>query len=146
MAPHDSGHEPRDNAEHVTFLLAGQTWAVNAERVREVVAAPDIVAVPHAPVTVAGVLGLRGDVVCVLDPGPGLGLATRTTAPAAVLVVEAGSLTMGLAVDEVLDVVMLEVTSAGSTAADGIDSLGRLYQVLDVDHVAGGVVLEGRAS
>jgi purine-binding chemotaxis protein CheW len=127
-------------AEHVSFLLAGQLWAVRAERVHEVVVCPAITPVPFAPVGVAGVVALRGDVLCVLDPGPGLGLPQRTTAAAgAMLVADSGTQTFGVAVDEVLDVVPLDATRAGTASASGTDHDGRLHQILDVDRTAAAV-------
>ena len=126
-------------AEHVSFLLAGQLWAVPAERVHEVVVCPAITKVPFAPVGVAGVAALRGDVLCVVDPGPGLGLPQRTAAAGAMLVADCGTQTFGVAVDEVLDVVPLDATRAGTSSASGTDHDGRLHQILDVDRTAGDV-------
>ena len=123
--------------EHVTFVLAGQLWAVQATRVREVVVAPALTAVPHAPAMVAGLLVLRGDLLCVLDPGPGLGLRPRDADAGAVLVVECGQRPVGFAVDEVLDVVTLDPQSATEPPDRCTDMDGRVLQFLDVDRVAG---------
>jgi purine-binding chemotaxis protein CheW len=123
--------------EHVTFVLAGQLWAVQAMRVREVVVAPALTAVPHAPVMVAGLLVLRGDLLCVLDPRPGLGLRPREADAGAVLVVQCGQRAVGFAVDEVLDVVTLDPSSATEPANPCTDVAGRVLQFLDVDRVAG---------
>jgi purine-binding chemotaxis protein CheW len=129
-----------DAVEHVSAELGDQMLAVPAARVREVLARPAVAPVPRAPDGVLGVLALRGEVLCVVDPGPSMGLPPRSQAAGAVLVTVAGGRLLGIAVDEVTDVVHIdpgELATANSSATDArtVDVAGRLHQVLDPDRL-----------
>ena len=56
-------------------------YALPLEQVSEVVEAPQVTALPHAPPDVLGVTNLRGAVVPVLDTGALLGLGALGSAP-----------------------------------------------------------------
>jgi chemotaxis signal transduction protein len=69
-----------------------------------------------------------------------MGLPPRSQAAGAVLVTVAGGRLLGIAVDEVTDVVHIdpgELATANSSATDArtVDVAGRLHQVLDPDRL-----------
>ena len=57
----------------LTFLAAGNRYAVNVTRVVEIVPRVGLRVMPHAPGFLAGFLGYRGQVVPVIDLGLLLG-------------------------------------------------------------------------
>ena len=62
----------------LTFHIAGDTYAIDILRVREIVECQTVTRVPSAPVWIRGVVNLRGNVVPVLDLAVKLGLPTTT--------------------------------------------------------------------
>ena len=75
-------------------------YAVETSQVREVVAAPELTALPTAPRSVLGVFNLRGEIVPVFDLANLLGLGT-TPAHSYVAVVDTGLGPAGLALTDV---------------------------------------------
>src|SRR5258708_36311970 len=69
QGPRASGAE-----RYVTFLVAGETYAVPALSVREVIRWVAPARVPNAGPSVKGVINLRGEIVTVLDLRLRLGL------------------------------------------------------------------------
>ncbi len=63
-----------DASSFLTVALAGTTYAMPLERVREVVSYPAVVHVPNAGASLRGVMNLRGSVVPVIDLARWLGL------------------------------------------------------------------------
>lgn len=53
----------------LVFQVAGESYAVEANRVIEVVPRVDLRRLPHAPAALAGLLRYRGQVVPVIDLG-----------------------------------------------------------------------------
>jgi purine-binding chemotaxis protein CheW len=136
---------PRALEEYLTFLLAGEEYAVPIERVREVARCPPVAEVPRAPGGVVGVVTVRGDVVPVLDPRGALGLP-RGKGPEALgrlVIVDEGDGPCGLLVDAIASVVRLERGSVepcpagvAGAHADCLSGVGRhrdrLFTVIEV--------------
>ena len=155
-------HEPRAaGAErYVTFLVAGEIYAVPALSVREVIRWVAPARVPHAGPAVKGVINLRGEIVTALD------LRTRLDLPPAeptdrtcivVIAVERGTVRhqVGLIVDTALDVtriadadVQARTDAAGAERHDVVGiarTKSGLTMVLDVERlVLDGMGSEGR--
>ncbi|HET7753261.1 MAG TPA: chemotaxis protein CheW [Anaeromyxobacteraceae bacterium] len=138
--------------EFLTFFLGLEEYAVEIERVREVLKAPAVTDVPRAPRHVLGVIMIRGDVIAVFDPRRRLGLpeVDRPGSPR-VLVCDDGLGPIGLMVDAVSQVVRLRRSEIeprpqgiGNVSADYISGIGRqagrMFIVLDLP-----VVLRGKA-
>ncbi len=88
------------------FRSGGQVFAVDAGEVREVLPAMPSTRIPGAPAAVRGIVNVRGTLVTVVDAAQALGLGAAPPPPAGMLVlVEQRSRPVGLAVDEVLDLV-----------------------------------------
>lgn len=85
------------------FVLAGERLAVDIRRLRGVVVIEDYTLVPSGPSHLLGLANLRGSALPILDAGPVLGLAARSSGGRTiVLVVAAGDAQVGLAIDAVL--------------------------------------------
>ncbi len=133
--------------EWLTFLLAGEEYAVAIEQVREILKAPAITEVPRAPAHVLGVIMVRGEVIAILDPRRRLGLPMAVPGrQARVLVCDAGEGLRGLLVDAVSNVVRLPPSSVearpsgvGGPSAEYIAGIGRerdrLFILLDLKAV-----------
>jgi purine-binding chemotaxis protein CheW len=93
--------------ELLTFILAGEQYAVDIEHIVEIVTPRAITRVPNADQDIVGIISLRGTIVTVLDtrrklrhrPGNGSHPDRR------IIVVEKGGETLGFEVDRVLRVV-----------------------------------------
>lgn len=85
------------------FVLGGERFGIEVRSVREVVVAEEFTIVPRAPAYLVGVANLRGFILPILDIRPLLGLPSRpVTRGTRILVVEAGSGQVGVAVDDVV--------------------------------------------
>jgi purine-binding chemotaxis protein CheW len=92
-----------------TFRVAGEDFAVDIMRVREVIPPAPLTPVPEAPSYVVGVFRLRGDVVPVVDLCRRLGLpSSEPTRRARYVVVKVAGRLLGLMVDEVCEVLRID--------------------------------------
>lgn len=89
----------------VVFVIAGEVHGLPVAAVEEVVVDRPIHHLPDMPPNMLGMLSLRGTLVPVLDPAGRLGLRKTSTGRPAVLILQQGTQRMGLAADEVLEVV-----------------------------------------
>jgi purine-binding chemotaxis protein CheW len=99
--------------EYIAFRVATSTYAIAVSLVREIVRTAHITPVPRAPPSVMGITSFRGRIVTIVDLGRRLGLACAVLpepedtpmGPASrvrILMIDVGSETVGLLVDEVL--------------------------------------------
>lgn len=91
------------------FVVADVAYAVPVSHVREIINPIVLTQLPHAPSSVAGVADHRGEVVTVVDLRRYLGSAPRDGSAANArrtkwILVQAGSVPVGLVVDHVTDV------------------------------------------
>ncbi len=89
------------------FRVAGRVFALEAGVVREVLPAARPTRIPGAPPAVRGLVNVRGTLVAVLDVGLAVG-ARAEPADGPLVLVELPPRLLGLAVDEVLDLVAVE--------------------------------------
>jgi purine-binding chemotaxis protein CheW len=93
--------------ELLTFVIAGEQYAIDIERIAEIISPREATPVPNAPRPVVGIISLRGTIVTMLDirrelghgVAAAIGPETRT-----IVVDDKGSLA-GFTVDRVLRVV-----------------------------------------
>jgi purine-binding chemotaxis protein CheW len=115
--------------ELLVFELDGGLYALPVERVREIVRARSLTAVPRTPAEVLGVIVLRGEIVQVLDLRQRLGLAPAAPTRATRVIVlhgDDGDVT-GLLVDGVREVLRVEEGALAPPAGDarGVAALAR---------------------
>ncbi len=102
--------------EFISFLLGTKAYAIDVPHVREVVDTPTLSRLPNAPAWITGVMNLRGRVVPVVDLRRVLELVaeaagrTRGYVIVVELPSEEGVITVGMAVDSVIEVFDLGVT------------------------------------
>ena len=101
-----------DPTQFLSFVLAGEEYAVNILRVKEIIEYDTLTRVPAMPDSVRGVINLRGRVVPVVDLSARFGLAASViTRRSCIVMVELhdgdSSVVMGIitdAVSQVLDI------------------------------------------
>lgn len=103
---------PTQTTQYLTFLVAGEEYAIAILRVREILAYVPVTRVPRAPKFISGVMNLRGNVVPVIDLRLKLGLSETTITPQTCVVVvevegEQSTTTMAFLAEEVKEVMEL---------------------------------------
>ena len=140
-------------SQFLTFELAGEEFAVEILRVKEIIEYDHLTRVPGMPVAVRGVINLRGRVVPVSDLALRFGMpASEITRRSCIVMVEVGSdegpLVVGMitdAVSEVLDVPTDRIqpppsfgTRVEAPYLQGMAETGRKFvMLLDIDRTLG---------
>jgi purine-binding chemotaxis protein CheW len=112
-------------AAYVTLHVAGETYAVAASAVSEIVLLQPLTRIPAMPRCICGLMNLRGTVMPVVDLARQLGVGeTEISGQTCVAVVDAPESDglrspMGVISDEVQDVVMLDEASIDPAPAFG---------------------------
>jgi purine-binding chemotaxis protein CheW len=137
--------------KYMTFRLATEEYGLEILKVRELIGFMEITRVPRAPAHVRGVINLRGKVIPVIDLRLKFEMqATDPTSQTVIIVVQltqqSGGLTMGILVDEVLEVRAIGADDIepppnlqGQVATSFILGVGkadkRVIFLLDIDRV-----------
>jgi purine-binding chemotaxis protein CheW len=149
-AAHASG-AAEETHQYLTFVLAGEVFAMGILAIKEIIEYANLTAVPMMPEYVRGVINLRGAVVPVIDlsvrfskpPSP----VTKRTCIVIIEIVASGERhVFGVVVDAVnavLDIPATEVepppafgTSVRTDFIHGMGKVnGKFVILLDVDHV-----------
>lgn len=138
--------------KYMTFKLGREDYGLEILKVRELIGLMDITRVPGTNESVRGVINLRGKVIPVIDLRLKFGMgATERTDQTVIVVVQfesrGANLTMGILVDEVLEVLDIpekQIEPPPALGANAIDTdfiLGvgkadkRVIFLLDIDRV-----------
>ena len=100
-----------EQLELLTFVLAGEHYAVDIERIVEIVTPRSITRVPNAEEAIVGIISLRGTIVTVVDVRRKLRHPPSENGDhpdRRIIVVEKGGETLGFEVDRVLRVIKAE--------------------------------------
>lgn len=105
---HDRGAQPREEFERVSYLgfyLGSEVYGLPLEQLREVSRVSHLRRVPGAPAGVAGLVNLRGEILCALDVRAILGLPAQASAESPFLVALRGfGDPLALIVDSIADI------------------------------------------
>jgi purine-binding chemotaxis protein CheW len=137
--------------QYLTFVTAGEEYAVHILKVKEIVEYGAVTVVPNTPGWIRGVTNLRGSVVPVIDLAVKFALpASRITKFSCIIITEVASegemLTLGVLADlvnQVLDLSEDDIEDAPSFGTpvklDYLLGIGRIEQkfclILDIDKV-----------
>jgi purine-binding chemotaxis protein CheW len=102
------------------FRAGGQVFAVEAGAVREILPSSPPTRIPGAPDAVRGLINVRGLLVTVVDTARaigGPGGENAGTGGGSIILVERAARPVGLAVDEVLDLVTVPAESLDAQAS-----------------------------
>ena len=132
----------------VVFSLGEEEYALPINQVQEIIRYSEPRAVASDVTWIRGVISLRGKIVPVCDLAARLGLFTEDKVSGKIVIVETGSVTAGIIVDDVEEVLTIEdeqlddVPAAGSESIEGIAKVGdRLVVLLNTEGIFGGVEL-----
>jgi len=114
----------------MTFKLANEEYGLQILRVREIIGLMDITRVPRTPEFIRGVINLRGKVIPVIDMRLKFSMEkVETTDQTVIIVVQhevgAKKLTMGILVDQVLEVLSIaanQIEPAPSFGESSVDT------------------------
>lgn len=137
--------------QYLTFFLADEEYAVNIQKVKEIIEYSSVTKVPKVPLWIRGVINLRGNVVPVVDLAVRFGLDERpTTKTTCIVIVEVQQDTentiMGVIADAVNQVIELNPQDIEEPPAfgtrvrleylAGMGKLGKKFAlILDIDQV-----------
>lgn len=102
----------------VAFQLANEEYAIPIAQVKEIIHYSGATKMPNTPVCMEGIINLRGKIIAVIDLAAKFALLSEKSAPKQALIVEVGDQEIGLVVDMVTEVMLLEEEAI--EAADGI--------------------------
>ncbi len=104
----DSDAKPREEQDRVSYLgfyLGTEVYGLPLEQLREVARVSHLRRVPGAPAGVAGLVNLKGEILCALDVRAILGLPAQAATESAFLVALRGfGDPLGLIVDSIADI------------------------------------------
>ena len=142
---------PVRTVQYLTFLTAGEEYAIGIVKVREIIEYEAVTTVPTTPNWIRGVTNLRGRVVPVVDLAVKFGLpASRISKFSCVIITEVifqgENLTMGVLADSVSQVIDLSADEIEETPPFGtrvkteyllgMGALGKKFcLILDIDKV-----------
>jgi purine-binding chemotaxis protein CheW len=97
------------NGQYLTFFIAGEEYAVNILKVKEIIEYDTVTAVPNTAPWIRGVTNLRGNVVPVIDLAVKFGFPASTPSKFSCIVItevsyDGDKLTMGVMADSVSQV------------------------------------------
>ena len=138
--------------KYMTFKLADEEYGLAILKVREIIGLMDITRVPRSREFIRGVINLRGKVIPVVDLRQKFGMDRADTTDQTVIIVVQYALgdrvlTMGILVDQVLEVLNIEgaqiepppMSGAGACENDFILGVGkserRVIFLLDIGRV-----------
>src|SRR5258707_2288353 len=140
-----------EQQQYLTFLLAGEQYAISILKLKELIEYDTVTVVPKTPKWIRGVINLRGSVVPVIDLAVKFGLEERPVTRTSCIVILEGLLenqntTMGIVADAVSQVMDLanedirEVPEFGTRVQVnyllGMAQMGKKFALmLDVDKV-----------
>ena len=88
--------------------MGATTYGCNIETVREILPYRRATRLPGAPAHVQGMINVRGTIVTVLDLGARLESSRPPVHEGSIIMVEYGNRTVGIAVEEVMDVRVID--------------------------------------
>jgi len=142
---------PLSTVQYLTFLTAGEEYAIAIVKVREIIEFEAVTTVPNTPVWIRGVTNLRGSVVAVVDLATKFGLPASGISKFSCIIItevmfQGESLIMGVFADSVSQVIDLsddEIeqpppfgTRVKTEYLLGMGALGKKFcLILDIDKV-----------
>jgi chemotaxis signal transduction protein/HPt (histidine-containing phosphotransfer) domain-containing protein len=112
----DEEKKEEDNTSFITFSLESETYAVPIQAIEEIIGYQDISLLPNVPGFIKGVINLRGELVPIMDLRLKFRLEPLEYNPLTVfLIVRVEEKVMGLVVDNVADVLVIDPTKVQKT-------------------------------
>lgn len=141
--------EQRGTIQLVSFRLGEAEYGVEITKVREIILLDQITRLPQTPEYIRGLINLRSTVIPILDLRLRFGLPPQApTDETRIMVINVGTKTLGIIVDEVSEVLRIApdqiapppaaVTGPGREYLTGLAKLDRgLLILLDIEKILG---------
>ncbi len=142
---------PLKTVQYLTFLTAGEEYAISIVKVREIIEYEAVTTVPRTPIWIRGVTNLRGKVIPVVDLAVKFGMPSSKISKFSCIIItevifQGESLTMGVLADSVSQVIELSAqeieaappfgTRVKTEYLLGMGALGKKFcLILDIDKV-----------
>lgn len=108
LALKSSTEEEESIDEYVTFIIEGESFAINMAPVQEIIRVPEMVHVPKSPPSLMGLANLRGSILPIINLRKVFQISDRGIDESSrVIVINLGQ-TLGFLVDRVLSVINVE--------------------------------------
>jgi purine-binding chemotaxis protein CheW len=130
-----------ETTQYLTFKLGDEIYALDIEKVREVLDFATITKVPRMPDFMSGVINLRGSVVPVVDLRRRFGMSrTEKTVNTCVIITEVAvdgiTMVLGALADSVQEVIDMDPGSISPAPKSGIGKReDHFIIILDIDRV-----------
>jgi len=151
MATATREREVVEQEQYLTFLLAGEEYAISILEAKEIIEYDTVTPVPRTPQWIRGVINLRGSVVPVVDLGVKFGIGERPITKTSCIIIVEGQVegkntlmgVMADAVSQVMDIAagdIQQVPAFGTRIKvdylKGMAQLGKKFVLLlDIDRV-----------
>lgn len=96
-----------DQSRYLCLNLGHEEFAIPLLGVKEVIGLPDMTPIPQAPSHFAGIMNLRGQIISVMDLRVKLGIKGLVSSETTVIILDLGSSSLGVVVDQVNSVQVL---------------------------------------
>lgn len=142
---------PLNKVQYLTFLTAGEEYAIAIVKVREIIEYEVVTTVPNTPPWISGVTNLRGRVIPVVDLAAKFGLPPSRISKFSCVIItdvmfQGENLTMGVLADSVSQVIDLSADEIEKTPPFGtrvkteyllgMGAMGKKFcLILDIDKV-----------
>jgi purine-binding chemotaxis protein CheW len=131
------GREDRRTGKYLSFFLGTEEYGLEILKVQEIIGNMPITPVPRTPEFIRGVINLRGTIHPIMDLRMKLGMErTRIADQTCIIVVSTSTITMGILVDRVSEVINIASTEIEDTPSFGTD--------IDTDYLLGVAKIGGR--
>lgn len=101
---------PEEEIRVCLFSMGEDLYAIPVELLTEIIISQKIFPVPTTPSHVLGVINLRGNIVPIVDIREKLSLPRQST-PSQIVIIRHGTITLGIVVDNVSEVVGVPVSN-----------------------------------
>lgn len=91
----------------VVFELNRKEYGIPVTSTKEVIKLTEVVSIPNAPSFIAGVINLRGNIICVIDLRKQFDFSVANTEETRIMVVRMQKMIIGLIVDRVREVLKI---------------------------------------
>ena len=108
---------PGEEIRVCLFRIGEDSYAIPVELLTEIIIPQRLFPVPTTPQHVLGIINLRGNIVPIVDIRPALSLP-RQSEPGQIAIIKHGSITLGIVVDDVSEVVGVPESSLMAIPAE----------------------------
>ena len=129
----------------VVFKLQDEEFGVDISQIREVIRPTEITRIPKSPEFICGIINLRGIITLIIDLRKRLGISQKEIGEnTRILVAEMNDMTIGMIVDEVIEIISLQTSDIEPISSygdefkylKGIGKLGeRLIVLIDLNMI-----------